>query len=145
MVYVAPESLSYLENAFNQITISLIAIDEAHCISSWGHDFAYINLGYLKKRFPSPILALTATADKATRKDISQQLNLLNPKSFISSLIEKPQFRSTPSIRQVKQIIDFISKPTESGIVYCLSRKTTEELAGKLKSRRKCKSISRWF
>jgi ATP-dependent DNA helicase RecQ len=55
MVYVAPESLSYLENAFNQITISLIAIDEAHCISSWGHDFrpAYINLGYLKKRFPT--------------------------------------------------------------------------------------------
>jgi ATP-dependent DNA helicase RecQ len=91
MVYVAPESLSYLENAFNQITISLIAIDEAHCISSWGHDFrpAYINLGYLK-RFPStPILALTATADKATRKDISQQLNLLNPKSFISSFDRK--------------------------------------------------------
>jgi ATP-dependent DNA helicase RecQ len=58
--------LSYLENAFNQITISLIAIDEAHCISSWGHDFrpAYTNLGYLKKRFTStPILALTATAD----------------------------------------------------------------------------------
>jgi ATP-dependent DNA helicase RecQ len=103
MVYVAPESLSYLENAFNQITISLIAIDEAHCISSWGHDFrpAYINLGYLKNASSTPILALTATADKATRKDISQ-LNLLNPKSFISSLIEKPQFRSTPSIRQGK-------------------------------------------
>jgi ATP-dependent DNA helicase RecQ len=101
MVYVAPESLSYLENAFNQITISLIAIDEAHCISSWGHDFrpAYINLGYLKKRFLHPILALTATADKGVR--ISQQLNLLNPKSLYL-LIEKPQFRSTPSIRQGK-------------------------------------------
>jgi ATP-dependent DNA helicase RecQ len=138
MVYVAPESLSYLENTFNQITISLIAIDEAHCISSWGHDFrpAYINLGYLKKRFPStPILALTATADKATRKDISQQLNLLNPKSFISSFDRKNlSLEVRPALDRVKQIIDFISdKPAESGIIYCLSRKTTEELAGKLK------------
>jgi ATP-dependent DNA helicase RecQ len=138
MVYVAPESLSYLENAFNQIAISLIAIDEAHCISSWGHDFrpAYINLGYLKKRFPStPILALTATADKATRKDISQQLNLINPKSFISSFDRKNlSLEVRPALDRVKQIIDFIrAKPTESGIIYCLSRKTTEELAGKLK------------
>src|SRR5690606_16069809 len=65
LVYVAPESLSYLDQAFNSLQISLIAIDEAHCISPWGHDFrpAYTNLGYLKKRFPStPILALTATA-----------------------------------------------------------------------------------
>ncbi|WP_339920236.1 DNA helicase RecQ [uncultured Flavobacterium sp.] len=138
MVYVAPESLSYLENAFSQITISLIAIDEAHCISSWGHDFrpAYTNLGYLKNRFPStPILALTATADKATRKDISQQLNLINPKSFISSFDRKNlSLEVRPALDRVKQIIDFISdKPTESGIIYCLSRKTTEELASKLK------------
>ena len=138
MVYVAPESLSYLENAFSQITISLIAIDEAHCISSWGHDFrpAYTNLGYLKNRFPStPILALTATADKATRKDISQQLNLINPKSFISSFDrENLSLEVRPALDRVKQIIDFISdKPTESGIIYCLSRKTTEELASKLK------------
>ncbi|MEZ7505582.1 DNA helicase RecQ [Flavobacterium sp. Arc2] len=138
MIYVAPESLSYLENAFSQITISLIAIDEAHCISSWGHDFrpAYTNLGYLKKRFPStPILALTATADKATRKDISQQLNLVNPKSFISSFDRKNlSLEVRPALDRVKQIIDFISdKPTESGIIYCLSRKTTEELAAKLK------------
>jgi ATP-dependent DNA helicase RecQ len=89
MVYVAPESLSYLENA-NQITISLIAIDEAHCISSWGHDFrpAYINLGYLKKRFPStPILALTATADKATRKILANKLT--KSEVFISSFDRK--------------------------------------------------------
>lgn len=137
LVYVAPESLSYLENAFSQITISLIAIDEAHCISSWGHDFrpAYTNLGYLKKRFPStPILALTATADKATRKDISQQLNLKNPKSFISSFDRKNlSLEVRPALERVKQIIDFIAnKPLESGIVYCLSRKTTEELAMKL-------------
>ncbi|MFQ3174851.1 MAG: ATP-dependent DNA helicase RecQ [Flavobacterium sp.] len=137
LVYVAPESLSYLENAFNQITISLIAIDEAHCISSWGHDFrpAYTNLGYLKKRFPStPILALTATADKATRKDISKQLNLKDPKSFISSFDRKNlSLEVRPALDRVKQIIDFISdKPSEAGIIYCLSRKTTEELAEKL-------------
>jgi ATP-dependent DNA helicase RecQ len=137
LVYIAPESLSYLENAFNSITISQIAIDEAHCISSWGHDFrpAYTNLGYLKKRFPStPILALTATADKATRQDISNQLNLRNPAIFISSFDRKNlSLEVRPALDRVKQIIDFIElKPNESGIIYCLSRKTTEELAEKL-------------
>ena len=137
LVYVAPESLSYLENIFNTITVSLIAIDEAHCISAWGHDFrpAYTNLGYLKNRFPStPILALTATADKATRKDISQQLNLKNPQVFISSFDRKNlSLEVRPALDRVKQIIDFIKeKPTECGILYCLSRKTTEELAEKL-------------
>jgi ATP-dependent DNA helicase RecQ len=137
LVYVAPESLSYLENTFNRITVSLIAIDEAHCISAWGHDFrpAYTNLGYLKNRFPStPILALTATADKATRQDISSQLNLCNPKSFISSFDRKNlSLEVRPALDRVKQIIDFIAtKPSDSGIIYCLSRKTTEELAEKL-------------
>ncbi|WP_418262974.1 DNA helicase RecQ [Flavobacterium faecale] len=137
LVYVAPESLSYLENTFNQITVSLIAIDEAHCISSWGHDFrpAYTNLGYLKNRFTStPILALTATADKATRTDICQQLNLINPTVFISSFDRKNlSLEVRPALDRVKQIIDFIDKkPNECGIIYCLSRKTTEELAEKL-------------
>jgi ATP-dependent DNA helicase RecQ len=137
LVYVAPESLSYLENVFSQITVSLIAIDEAHCISAWGHDFrpAYTNLGYLKNRFPStPILALTATADKATRKDISQQLNLKNAKTFVASFDRKNlSLEVRPALDRVKQIIDFIKgKPNESGIIYCLSRKTTEELAEKL-------------
>lgn len=137
LVYVAPESLSYLENSFNKLTISLIAIDEAHCISAWGHDFrpAYTNLGYLKSRFPStPILALTATADKATRTDISDQLNLVNPKTFVASFDRKNlSLEVRPALDRVKQIIDFIStKPNESGIIYCLSRKTTEELAEKL-------------
>ncbi|MFV5696397.1 DNA helicase RecQ [Flavobacterium sp. LB3P122] len=137
LVYIAPESLSYLDNIFNSLTISLIAIDEAHCISAWGHDFrpAYTNLGYLKKRFPStPILALTATADKATRKDISEQLNLINPKIFVASFDRKNlSLEVRPALDRVKQIIDFIQeKPNESGIVYCLSRKTTEELAEKL-------------
>ncbi|MDR6844321.1 DNA helicase RecQ [Flavobacterium granuli] len=137
LVYVAPESLSFLENAFSQITVSLIAIDEAHCISAWGHDFrpAYTNLGYLKNRFPStPILALTATADKATRTDICNQLNLNNPKTFVASFDRKNlSLEVRPALDRVKQIIDFIkNKPNESGIVYCLSRKTTEELAEKL-------------
>jgi ATP-dependent DNA helicase RecQ len=137
LVYVAPESLSYLESAFSQLIVSLIAIDEAHCISAWGHDFrpAYTNLGYLKNRFPStPILALTATADKATRTDITDQLNLLNPKIFVASFDRKNlSLEVRPALDRVKQIIDFIKdKPNECGIVYCLSRKTTEELAEKL-------------
>lgn len=137
LVYIAPESLSYLDNAFNKLTISLIAIDEAHCISAWGHDFrpAYTNLGYLKNRFPStPILALTATADKATRTDISEQLNLVNPKIFVASFDRKNlSLEVRPALDRVKQIMDFIdTKPNESGIIYCLSRKTTVELAEKL-------------
>ncbi|MBC5841829.1 MAG: DNA helicase RecQ [Flavobacteriaceae bacterium] len=137
IVYVAPESLSYLDTIFNSITVSLIAIDEAHCISSWGHDFrpAYTNLGYLKNRFPStPILALTATADKATRKDIAKQLNLDTPQAFISSFDRKNlSLEVRPALDRVKQILEFINdKPSESGIIYCLSRKTTEELAEKL-------------
>lgn len=137
LVYIAPESLSYLDVVFNELTISLIAIDEAHCISSWGHDFrpAYTNLGYLKNRFPStPILALTATADKATRSDITKQLNLKDSKTFISSFDRKNlSLEVRPALDRVKQIVDFIeNKPNESGIIYCLSRKTTEELAQKL-------------
>lgn len=137
LVYVAPESLSFLDNLFNSMTVSLIAIDEAHCISAWGHDFrpAYTNLGYLKNRFPStPILALTATADKATRKDISTQLNFVNPQIFVASFDRKNlSLEVRPALDRVKQIIDFIKdKPNESGIIYCLSRKTTEELAEKL-------------
>lgn len=137
LVYIAPESLSYLDNVFNELTISLIAIDEAHCISSWGHDFrpAYTNLGYLKNRFPStPVLALTATADKATRADITKQLNLKSPKTFVASFDrENLSLEVRPALDRVKQIIDFVeNKPNESGIIYCLSRKTTEELAEKL-------------
>lgn len=137
LVYIAPESLSYLDQVFNELTISLIAIDEAHCISSWGHDFrpAYTNLGYLKSRFPStPVLALTATADKATRSDITKQLNLKNPKTFIASFDRANlSLEVRPALDRVKQIIDFVEdRPNESGIIYCLSRKTTEELAQKL-------------
>ncbi|MGZ9675767.1 DNA helicase RecQ [Flavobacterium sp. GNP001] len=137
LVYVAPESLTILDPLFSSLNVSLIAIDEAHCISSWGHDFrpAYTNLGYLKNRLPSvPILALTATADKATRTDIAKQLNLKQPKVYISSFDRKNlSLEVRPALDRVKQIIEFIKdKPNESGIIYCLSRKTTEELAEKL-------------
>jgi ATP-dependent DNA helicase RecQ len=140
LVYIAPESLSYLDQAFGSLQISLIAVDEAHCISSWGHDFrpAYTNLGYLKNRFPStPILALTATADKATRTDIVKQLNLINPKIVVASFDRKNlSLEVRPALDRITQIIDFIqNKPNESGIVYCLSRKTTEELAAKLQQK----------
>lgn len=140
LVYLAPESLSYLDNAISKLAISLIAIDEAHCISSWGHDFrpAYTNLGYLKHRFLStPILALTATADKATRNDIANQLNLVHPKTFVASFDRKNlSLEVRPALDRVKQIIEFIEdKPNESGIVYCLSRKTTEELSEKLQKK----------
>jgi len=140
LVYLAPESLSYLDSAFSKLTVSLIAIDEAHCISAWGHDFrpAYTNLGYLKNRFPStPIIALTATADKATRKDISDQLNLINPHIFVASFDRKNlSLEVRPALDRVKQIIEFVkTKPKESGIIYCLSRKTTEELTEKLQKK----------
>ena len=88
LLYVAPESLAGLENIFNEAHISCIAIDEAHCISSWGHDFrpSYQQLGFLKKQLPNtPIIALTATADKATRQDILDQLNIEHANQFISS------------------------------------------------------------
>ncbi|CAM3927275.1 DNA helicase RecQ [Flavobacterium branchiophilum] len=140
LVYVAPESLNYLEPLFASIQVSLIAIDEAHCISAWGHDFrpAYCNLGYLKNKFANtPILALTATADKATRQDICDQLNLQNPHVFVASFDRKNlSLEVRPALDRVKQIVQFIDKKAdEAGIIYCLSRKTTEELSEKLQSK----------
>lgn len=139
LLYTAPESLSYLEHIFNSQTISLIAIDEAHCISSWGHDFrpAYTNLGYLKNRFPKiPIIALTATADKATREDIANQLNIPNATQHIASFDRKNlKLEVRPANDRIKQIISFIDElPNESGIIYCLSRKATEAVAEKLRN-----------
>ena len=140
ILYVAPESLPFLEGLLNEIEISLIAIDEAHCISAWGHDFrpAYTQLGYLKKQFPkTPIIALTATADKATRKDICDQLNIPNAKLHLASFDrENLALEVRPGNKRIEQIYTFLSdKPFQSGIIYCLSRKTTEALAEKLNNK----------
>lgn len=139
LLYVAPESLSFLDTILSQITISLIAIDEAHCISAWGHDFrpAYTQLGYLKNRFTdTPVIALTATADKATRQDICDQLNISNATQYLASFDRKNlSLEVRPGNKRIEQIIDFLkSKPDDSGIVYCLSRKTTEMLVEKLQN-----------
>jgi ATP-dependent DNA helicase RecQ len=137
LLYVAPESLFLLQNILNEELISCIAIDEAHCISSWGHDFrpSYQQLGFLKETLPnSPIIALTATADKATREDILAQLNIQNATSFIASFDRKNiELEVRPANDRVLQILKFIrSKSSEAGIIYCLSRKSTEQLAEKL-------------
>ncbi|KAA1245074.1 DNA helicase RecQ [Aquimarina sp. RZ0] len=137
LLYVAPESLSFLDTILSQIEISLIAIDEAHCISSWGHDFrpAYTQLGYLKNRFPeTPAIALTATADKATRKDICDQLNIPHATQYLASFDRKNlSLEVRPGNKRIEQIFNFLQdKPNDCGIIYCLSRKTTEMLAEKL-------------
>ena len=138
LLYVAPESLSFLQGILNEDVIRCIAIDEAHCISSWGHDFrpSYQKLGFLKKSLPNtPIIALTATADKATRQDIVNQLNISHAKQYVASFDRKNiSLEVRPANDRITQIIDFIEdKPHESGIVYCLSRKSTESIAAKLK------------
>jgi len=138
LLYVAPESLSYLENILNEEFISCIAIDEAHCISSWGHDFrpSYQQLGFLKNLLPNtPFIALTATADKATRADIIEQLNIPKATQFITSFDRKNiELEVRPANDRISQIIKFIRKaPKESGIIYCLSRKSTQQIADKLK------------
>ena len=137
LVYVAPESLQLLQNILHQNYISCIAIDEAHCISSWGHDFrpSYKQLAFLKKSLPDvPVIALTATADKATQEDILEQLAIPNATRFISSFNrENIALEVRPANDRVQQITKFINRrPNESGIIYCLSRKATEQLAAKL-------------
>ncbi|MFB9052196.1 DNA helicase RecQ [Formosa undariae] len=139
LLYVAPESLAGLSNILNERYVSCIAIDEAHCISSWGHDFrpSYQQLGFLKKSLPNiPIIALTATADKATRQDILDQLKIPNAQQFISSFDRQNiSLEVRSGTEKVKQIISYVKKhPNESGIIYCLSRKNTEDLAKKLNS-----------
>ncbi len=140
LLYVAPESLSFLDDMLSQIQINLIAIDEAHCISAWGHDFrpAYTQLGYLKNKYPStPIIALTATADKATRQDICDQLNIPKAVQHLASFDRKNlSLEVRPGNKRIEQILSFLAdKPNQSGIIYCLSRKTTVAIAEKLNER----------
>ena len=141
ILYLSPERLvGELEWLRQNVRVSLIAIDEAHCISQWGHDFRpeYTQLGCLGDAFPSaPVLALTATADKTTKLDILKQLNLREPRVFVSSF-DRPNLsldvrRSYTSKDRLGVIKDTILRHRgESGIIYCLSRKATQQLAEKL-------------
>lgn len=139
LLYVAPESLWLLHAHLKAIKLSLIAIDEAHCISSWGHDFrpAYTKLGRLKDEFPGiPVMALTATADKATQDDIVKQLRMSSSEIFISSFDRPNLFLEVrPGQSRIAQILKFLkSQDKTSGIIYCLSRKGTEKLAEKIRN-----------
>ena len=142
LLYLAPERLFGSENKLVEFLKSLpvvqIAIDEAHCISHWGHDFRpeYLMLAGLKDYFPNiPVIALTATADKLTQKDILEKLNLKNPAIFISSFNrENITYTVARKKNSYNQLLDFLDKrKNESGIIYCLSRKSTEALAADLK------------
>jgi ATP-dependent DNA helicase RecQ len=143
LLYLAPERLfgpgSTLIPFLKSLPVCLVAIDEAHCISHWGHDFRpeYLMLANLKNKFPKiPVIALTATADKLTRKDILEKLNLTNPVEFVSSFNRANiTYKVVPKRNSFKQLLAFLNQRKEdSGIIYCLSRKSTEELAADLKS-----------
>ncbi|MFV9684718.1 DNA helicase RecQ [Pseudomonas sp. NY15367] len=141
MLYLAPERLvqprmlSFLQG----LDIALFAIDEAHCVSQWGHDFRpeYLQLGQLAELFPQvPRLALTATADKRTREEIVQRLHLDNAERFLSSF-DRPNifYRIQPKDQPRKQLLGFLAaRKGDAGIVYCLSRKKVEEVADFLSS-----------
>ena len=138
LLYISPEGLlSELDYLLSRISISLIAVDEAHCISRWGHDFRpeYSQLSILKERFAGvPVMALTATADKITRNDIVTQLNLDNPEIFISSF-DRPNIslevrRGFGKKEKLASIVRFIrNRSGQSGIIYCMKRDDTEMVA----------------
>ena len=138
LLYISPEKLlAEKDYLLRDMNISLFAIDEAHCISQWGHDFRpeYTQMGVLHQQFPQvPIIALTATADKITREDIIRQLHLIRPRTFISSF-DRPNIsltvkRGFQAKEKNKAIIEFIQRHgKESGIIYCMSRNKTETVA----------------
>ena len=144
ILYISPERLM-LEIPWLQqcVKVSMIAIDEAHCVSQWGHDFRpeYTQLGVLNEVFPDvPKLALTATADKVTKADIVEQLRLRDPKIFISSF-DRPNLsldvrKAYMKRDRMRTILDVIGRhPNESGIIYCLSRKGAETMADDLREK----------
>ena len=141
LLYISPERLmTELRWMQTMLKVSLFAIDEAHCISQWGHDFRpeYTQLGNLHELFPNvPIMALTATADKITKADIIEQLHLQEPEIFISSF-DRPNLsldvrRGYSAKEKLRTILNLIRRHRgESGIIYCLAKKTCEKLAEKL-------------
>lgn len=141
LLYVSPEKLLSQDFYYllMQLKVNLFAVDEAHCISVWGHDFRpeYTKMAYLKKQFPHvPVIALTATADSLTQKDIINQLGLTDPKRYNSSF-DRPNLslNVAPGKDKFKAILGFLrQRPHQSGIVYCLSRKATEGLSEKLRN-----------
>lgn len=144
LLYISPEKvIAEMDYLLKNIKISLFAIDEAHCISQWGHDFRpeYAQLGILREKFPDvPMMALTATADKITRHDIIEQLKLKNAHEFVSSF-DRPNLslavkRGYKNADKMHFIFNFIkARPNDAGIIYCLSRKTTEKVAADLRKK----------
>ncbi|MCF2499798.1 DNA helicase RecQ [Dyadobacter chenhuakuii] len=141
LLYIAPERL-FSGNTFDFLrewNVKLFAVDESHCISSWGHDFRpeYRQLNTLKMRFPDiPVIALTATADRVTRRDILKQLNIESAETFIASF-DRPNLNLSvlPGRKRMQQIQEFLKKHEgQAGIIYCLSRKGTETVAASLKN-----------
>ncbi|MFY0675014.1 MAG: DNA helicase RecQ [Bacteroidia bacterium] len=140
LLYVSPEKLVNDMGIFTDLPLTLIAIDEAHCVSQWGHDFRpeYTQLKILKDRFKNvPVMALTATADKVTRRDISSQLGMHEPVEMVGSFnrqnLSLEVRANLPARERYVQIANMVHKyKNDSGIVYCLSRKSTEAVAEKL-------------
>ena len=137
LLYVAPERLmtESMQRLLDQMQIALFAIDEAHCVSQWGHDFRpeYLQLWQLQQRYPNiPRIALTATADRRTRQEIIERLGLSNSRVFVDSFNRPNIFYRISQKKQAKQqLLRFLQKEHQgdSGIVYCLSRKKVEQTA----------------
>ena len=142
LLYLSPERLAAASTIgfLQKLRLSLFAVDEAHCISSWGHDFRpdYLKLNLLRETFPEvPLLALTATADRVIRRDILRQLSIPEAHSFVASF-DRPNLSLSvySGQKRLEQILRFLAKRKhQPGIIYCLSRKTTENVAARLEAR----------